>query len=374
MAAQMKIAGGRSVLLALVVGAVLVIQPDRAGDGGITLLALVPLLVAIGISIRWPVPPVAIAVLVIVGIGLRAALTIHFGSDVLDVTYAAIREVQNGRTPYGVTYAASRPPGAPFPYGPLALLWYLPFVDKGWQLEIFMACVVMALLALRGRLLGLAIYATAPTLIIISGDGSNDTSVGFLLLATFIVARRWPVAGAALLAVCVAFKPYAAAWAPAYFVWGGWSVIGVFGLASAVLWSPVLLVWGVGNFLASLQKASDIHEAPFWSLAAIYDYLVHRSAIRSLYDTLRLAIGVLTAIASLPLARSLDAVILVGTTVYFVTLFGGYWSTYAYFAGIAPLLCWRIDDWLGIEKHPLVRLPQDEPTITSSPSVAAAAA
>jgi hypothetical protein len=53
-------------------------------------------------------------------------------------------------------------------------------------------------------------------------------------------------------------------------------------------------------------------------------------------------------------------VILAGTVVYLITLYLGYWSTYAYFAAIGPILCWRIDDWLHVPTRPLVPLPDDE--------------
>ena len=53
--------------------------------------------------------------------------------------------------------------------------------------------------------------------------------------------------------------------------------------------------------------------------------------------------------------------ILAGTVVYLVTLYMGFWSTYAYFGAIAPLLCWHIDDWLRLPNRPLVALPDDEP-------------
>ena len=47
------------------------------------------------------------------------------------------------------------------------------------------------------------------------------------------------------------------------------------------------------------------------------------------------------AVLTLRWTRSLDGVILAGTVVYLLTLFLGYWSTYAYFAAIGPILCWR---------------------------------
>jgi hypothetical protein len=344
----------RPVRLALVLAAILVVQTGTSG--GPTIAAVAAVVVALALSTRWRVAPLAIAVLLLLGIGLRAAVATHTGSDVLDVIAAAVRTAAAGQSPYGIGYAESRPPGAPYPYGPLALLWYAPVQTDGWRLELIMACVVLTFLALNGRLLGLAIYATAPTLIVTASDGSNDTSAGVLLLVAFIGARRHPVLGAVLLAAAIAFKPYAAAWAPAFVVWGGWTAIASLGLATAVLWSPVLLSWGIGSFVTSLDMANRVHRLPYWSLGALYEQVTHLRAPQQLFDMLRIVYGTVAAVATLRLARSLDGVIIAGSIVYLVTLFGGYWGTYAYIAAIAPLLCWRIDDWLGIESRPLAAL------------------
>ena len=345
----------RSVTIALVVAAVLALQPDLPGAEVIG--ALLAIGVVLVLSARWRVAPLAIAVLLVIGVAMRAAVQIHTGSDVLAVTGAAIQRMLDGGNPYGVGYDISRPPGAPFPYGPLALLWYAPVQVDGWKLELIVSCLVLTLLALRGRLLGLAIYALGPTLVATASDGSNDTSVGLVLLAAFVVAARRPVAGAVLLAVAVALKPYAAAWAPALLLWGGWPVVAGFVAATLVLWSPVLLVWGVGSFLQSLARADAVHARTYWSLAQLYESITHLSAAREAFDALRLVLGAAAALATLRWARSLDGVILAGAAVYLVTLFAGFWGTYAYFGAIAPLLCWRIDDWLGLESRPLVEAP-----------------
>ncbi|MBI3751405.1 MAG: hypothetical protein HY263_07085 [Chloroflexi bacterium] len=346
------------VLVALVVALVLLI-PMGTRPGGETLAAVAAVAGVLFVATRWRVAPLAIGVLLVVGVGLRAAIETHFGSDVIDVIASAIRHVEIGENPYGVGYTASRPEGAPYAYGPLALLWYGPLQNDGWQLELFIGCVVLTLLALRGKLLGLAIYATSPVLVAINGDGSNDTSGGFLLLAAFIVARRRPALGAVLLAAAVAFKPYAAAWAPAFMVWAGWGAIVAFGAASLVLWSPVIFVWGLPSFLKSLDMANRVHNFTYWSFGELLQSVTHHTPVRDVLDNLRLVLGTVTAVITLRWARSLDGVILAGTLVYLVTLYMGFWSTPAYFAGIGPVLCWRIDDWLHLPTRPLVELPGD---------------
>ena len=75
-------------------------------------------------------------------------------------------------------------------------------------------------------------------------------------------------------------------------------------------------------------------------------------------DQLRYVAGGLIALIGLRFRRSMDAVILVGVVVYLVTLYGANWGTFAYLGGIAPIVCWRLDDWLGFESRSvLVRVP-----------------
>lgn len=350
----------RSVVIALVVAILLLLQPGR--PGGETLLTLALLGGVLALAVARPASmaaPVAIAALLVVGVALRAGTTQHAGSDVLDVTIAAIQRATSGLNPYGIGYEATRPPGAPYPYGPLALLWYAPIQDEPWQIELVMACVVLALLAMRGKLLGLAVYALGPTLVATAVDGSNDSSAGVLILIAFLAARQRPLLGAVLLAAAVAFKPYAAAWAPAYLLWAGVAPAVAFVVASLALWSPVLFPWGIGSFLTSLRLANEAHHLPFWSLGDLLEDAMREVPPEPLLDGLRLVLGAVTALVTLRWARSLDGVILAGTAVYLVTLFAGFWGTYAYFGAIAPILCWRIDDWLGLRSFPLVDLPID---------------
>ena len=293
------------------------------------------------------------------------------GSDVLDVTAAAIDRVVAGLNPYGVGYEESRPPGAPYPYGPLALLWYMPVAHLPRLAELLSASLVASVLALQGRFLGLAIYAATPAFVHTSVDGSNDTTLGLLIALAFLLASYRPALAAGVLAAAVAFKLSALAWVPAFLVWGGWRVAAAFGAASVLFWSPVLLVWGPAAFIQSTTRANAIHRDVVWSLGAVLREWLGDATVRAL-DTIRFAFGGLTALVTLPFVRSgdragaparagrpdraeaLDRVIVVGTLVYLVTLFGGTWATFAYFAAIAPVLCLRIDDWLGLPTMPLI--------------------
>jgi hypothetical protein len=64
-------------------------------------------------------------------------------------------------------------------------------------------------------------------------------------------------------------------------------------------------------------------------------------------NLLRLVAGGLTALVVMLAVRTHRGLIVGGTLVFLATLFAGFWSTFAYFAAIAPVMCWYIDDWLG---------------------------
>ncbi len=358
--------------LALVVAVALLIAPTA--PTGFVLVLIGAAIAALVVSTRRPIDQAALLILLVGALAIRYGIRSNVGSDVLDVTAAAIDRVFAGLNPYGVGYEQSRPPGAPFPYGPLAILWYIPAADLPRLAELLSASAIVTLLALQGRFLGLAIYAVTPAIVNTSVDGSNDTTLGLLIALTFVVAPRRPMVAGAILAGAVAFKLSAAAWVPAFLVWGSARAAASFGLASLAFWSPVLFVWGPASFISSAAQANAVHREAVWSLGAVLRGLIGEDALR-LLDNLRIALGAVTAVISLPFVRSsrgggragggaggraggrsagLDRVIVVGTLVYLVTLFAGSWATFAYFAAIAPVLCLRVDDWLGIPTLPLI--------------------
>lgn len=342
------------VRLALVVAGLLLIVPSPPSSAHLALLIGIAILLAV--STQRNVRLAAILVLLAGAIVIRVAVAEGVGSDVLDVTKAAIDRMLAGQNPYGTGYDVSRPPGAPFPYGPLALLWYVPLRSAPELMELGAAIVVSILLALRGRILGLAVYGTASVLVTTAVDGSNDSSLGLILLLAFIAAVRWPAVGAAVLGLAVGFKLSALAFVPAYVAWGGLRIGLAVVAASLIAWAPVIAGWGIASFLRSAQAANDMHRATVWSLGKIVKELT--GSRLEILDQLRFVFGGALAVASLGLRRSLDTVILTGAAVYLVTLFAGNWATFAYFAGIAPLICWRLDDWLGFSSRPIVDWPR----------------
>jgi hypothetical protein len=339
--------------VALVVAGILALNlGDRPTPAMLLFLAAIPFLLAA--SFRWNVRVATLLLLLVGAVALRAVIAEREGSDVLDVTSAAIGRILAGLNPYGVGYVESTPDGSPFPYGPFALLWYLPLHNQPDLIELGAAVAVIVVLAVQGRIFGLAVYATMPVLVATAVDGSNDTSLGLLLLGTFMVAPRWPLLGAVALAAAVGFKLSGLAFVPAFLLWGGPRVAAAFATASLVVWAPVVAQWGIGSFLRSAEMAEETHKVTtIWSLGSVVRD-VTRARVEAL-DQLRFVLGGVTALVTLPLRRSLDGVVLAGSAVYLVTLFAGNWATFAYFAGLGPLICWRLDDWLGVETTPLVR-------------------
>jgi hypothetical protein len=306
-------------------------------------------------SFRWRVGWPAILALVLVGSGLRLELS-DPGSDVLTVTRAAIEVALDGGNPYGIGYPESTPPGAPFPYGPLALLWYLPPVPAV-AIELSVSLVILGALALRGRMLGLAIYAVAPPLLVAAGDGANDTSMGLLLLLGLGLLPRRAMVGALFVGLAIAFKPTAAAWVAPVVGWAG--MTGLLGIAvgAGSLWLPAMLMWSPTAIMSSIRGAATLHEVAYYSLA----FALERFGLQlpqAFYSVLSLGSGALLSIIAVFRVRSADGAIAWGTVIFLVTMYAGFWSTFAYFAAIAPIICWRLDGWLGRDED-RVRWPGD---------------
>ncbi len=342
--------------VALALGIVLAFQDHVNRPLSITVMAALALLMLA--SLRLSVGQLAILVIVLAGVAMRLAY-LHVGqSDVLSVTRQAIDVMSAGGNPYSAAYTGTFA-GEPFPYGPLELLWYLAWRDPG-VLEFALSLGVLLLLAIRGRPVGLVVYALFQQLLLTASDGSNETSAAVFLLVALLVVPRSPFWGAVLLAVASAFKPYAFAWLPGLLAWAPVPTLLGFGLAGVVAWGPVFAIWGVPTFIASVGKADAMHyvEAPFESLAQLVLVVTGKSVSPALFDQLRLILGAITALLAMPFTSNGRRVILAGIVVYLVTLYSGYWSTFGYLAAIAPIVCWHLDEWLGLVAG-RIRWPRD---------------
>jgi hypothetical protein len=348
-------AHGGMLWLGLVVGLVLLL-PAATPRMGVVFWGIV-LFVTLLVSLRFRIGPAALLVMVVAGVAVRLVMVGASSSDALIVTVAAIERVLGGAGPWGIGYPETIPPGAPFPYGPLAILWYLPARALPEVMEMAAATIVLALLAIRGRPVGLAIFAFAPMLTVLATDGSNDTSAGLLLLGAILVLQRSRAWGGAALAVAAAFKIYALAWLPALLWFGGIPALAGFAIASLVVWLPAFMAWGQGAFLESFSMSQRVHPQAYYSLG----YALRGIGIRvdpEAIDRFRLVLGAVVAVLGAALARSGRGVVLAGLAVYVVTLFAGWWSTFAYLAAIAPIVCWHLEDWAGLGER-RVRWPSD---------------
>ena len=253
---------------------------------------------------------------------------------------ATLDGLAHGANPY-----IGAPPRAPFPYGPLALLWYGPMHDPRLQ-EFFVSILLLVVLAFRGHPMGLALWATTPLAVNLASDGSNDHTAALLLLVALIVLERMPRAGAAFIGIGAGFKIYALAWLPPIFIWAGAGALITGLVATAAVWLPAVLLWGPGNILGAFQSADAVHTMPYFSLG---EALARAKIIfpRPTLDMFRLAAGALTAVVVSPFARSHRGVVVTGMAIYFVTLYAGYWSSPAYLIPLLLVLCWYLDVWLG---------------------------
>jgi hypothetical protein len=337
-------------------------------------------LVAAGVWLgrrSWP----AIAYLVALGVLIRLAYLAPrvMGSDVLTVTAEALGVLLRGGNPYTHAYA-SVPQAAQasgFSYPPGNLLYYLPGFLAGdiRATEIASAALVLAGLAAVGWLTrsrwtaaAVAVYAAAPPLVALATDNSNDTSAGALLFAALVallLARRRSSAGGLVLAGilmgwAITFKQYALAFWPfavGYLATQDWRLRRgragampawlAYAAVSAGVCALLILPFFVrspGAFLASmLVSQSAFHPIAGWNLWAVLGLWQGWDADRWLGPALAAvplaAVFAVTALGLRAGLRTPGRAVVFGVLSWCALLFLSRWTTYAYFAGIAPAVC-----------------------------------
>jgi hypothetical protein len=250
------------------------------------------------------------------GLWLRITL-VAAGSDQIAVGQAAATLAAVGGNPYGHGYAVSVPPGAPFPYGPLMLLW----APLGILGEIVAAAGTMVVIAWTRSWITLATYSALLIVVALSVSGGNDVTPGFFVTVGMVVARQRPIAGALLLAVAAALKPYALAWFPGLIALGGSGGAIVLLAVTALTWGLAALLWSPGAIADSMALAERIHPVS----ANSFDQPV-----------LRLLAGPV-ALAAL-LVRRWSVAALSGAVIFGLVLFMGHWASLGYLLVIAPLV------------------------------------
>jgi hypothetical protein len=275
------------------------------------------------LAARWPV-----AAMITAGIVLRVSFLTVCCTDQIAVSHAAWDRVADGLGgPYGLGYAATDPPGGPFPYGPLGLIWWLP----GPVVELIAAAAVLAILAWHGSLITLAIFAVWQPAVWLNVAGVNDYSPAALLLVAFIAMRSRPIVGAAVLSVAAALKPYVFAWFLPAIGFGGIPVAVVLAATTAVLWSPLFVFWGgIGSFLKTIEIAARIHPVPNALDMPVLRWIAVAIALGSLF------------------VRRWEAAVLLGSAAFVVFLFLDRWASYAYFLAVIPITGLAIESLLGL--------------------------
>jgi hypothetical protein len=267
--------------------------------------------VAVPLALRWPVPTLIGASLI-----LRMGFVDRCCTDQIIVSQSAWERVLSGAGPYGVGYASTIPPGAPFPYGPLAVIWWVP----GPVVEFAAALGIMAILAWQRAFVTLALFAVWEASIKIQWIGVNDYSPGLLILVAMLVLRSRPLVGAVVLAGAAALKPYAFAWFLPAIGFGGWGVAAVLAGATAVLWSPLLWWGGPAAYLESVRLAGTVHREQRDALnLPVLRWLALPIAVAGLW------------------VRRWEWAVLVGSAVFVIFLFLDFWASYSYWLAVLPV-------------------------------------
>jgi hypothetical protein len=279
----------------------------------IAALGLVPVIVA-------PFVPGTVtrtAVAIVVGGSIFRIALVGTGAqaDQVETTQAALNVVLSGGNPYGAAISGTSTSAA-YPYGPLALLAYVPGV---WT-EVIASIATMALLAREKALVGLAAYAAIPIIVRGTVMGTNDILPGVLIAGAVLAYRRPAIAGV-LIAAAAGIKPYAFAWLPPLLGAGGLT-LGVAALAaSLVIWSP-LVVWGPMAYLRSLSLAQAAQAAA----SDGRDLRVARVLV------------VPAALYTFARNRTLEGVALGGTIVFASVMLLGQWLSLTYLLAPLPIV------------------------------------
>jgi hypothetical protein len=289
-------------------------------------------------------------------------------SDHLAATYEALGVWFGGGNPYDHVYQLTRPPGAPVSQPPGELLVHLPgYVISGLAgvqfTQVVLAGVAMALFVGIGAAISwsvalpaVALYAGSANLIILATDGSNDTGTGaFLLLA--IVALAWSVdrglddASLVLAGIigglAVATKqislPLIAMPAiyvlrrhgrrpAARYLLGAAALLVLISLPFLVL-GPATYVRGLLSFIGAHR---DLYGWNIWTFAQGMGWTPWEEGPATVLNAALGGAALLIAVV-LPY-RSLAAAVLAGVGVTLVVLLTARWTTYAYFALLAPVV------------------------------------
>jgi hypothetical protein len=339
-----------------------------------------------------------------VGVLLRLGLLVGFfgvppagvASDVLTVTEEAIATLVRGANPYTHLYTSTwgHDPLPFYAYGPGAILYYLPgfLLGNVRYMEIVAAAIVLGGFAWAARLTRstwplalMGAYAAAPPLVTLSQDNSNDTGIGglkFVAAFVLLLARRYRssrllLLSAVILGWTLGYKGYAVALWP-FFVayltseswdlrlrlrsrswtvpaWAGYAAASVGTTALLVLpffvWSPMAMVRGLVEGAQFAQMQAHGGWNVWGALAAWTNWDAGEIFGLEIAEMSMVLMGVVMAVWLRVGVRRPSHALLGGTVAWFTLMFFARFTTYAYFAGLAPMamLIPLADELAGVE-------------------------
>ncbi len=222
--------------------------------------------------------------------------------------------IAGGGSPWGFGYPESVPPGAPYPYGPLAAVTALAGVPG----EVVAMAGILVILAWQRALLTIALLGAWVAWTELGVCGINDQIPAMLLLGGLLLLERRRISGALLVALSAGIKPYALAWVPPLMGFGGIGTSVVLLGCVALAWLPGV-AWGPRSFLESVEMARSIHPRS--------ENTLDMPALRVL--ALPMAVAAL-------FVRSWTTAVLTGALIFVTVLFLDHWASFGYWLVVLP--------------------------------------
>ncbi len=298
-----------------------------------------------------------------IGVADRFGRAAFNGSDVVGVTLEAIRLVARGVNPYAHTFVYSNPPGSPFPYLPGEIAWYglvqrftgqVVGTDKWAGIGVVLLLAALAVRGGPGRAaLGAAIYATFEPAILRSLDGSNDTSLAFLIVlavALLAASERFHVdllfyASALVFGWALLFKAFA--WLIFPFVvnylrrrGSAWRPYCALSVGVAALVSLPFFVTAPRGFVRNLAAGLSFHHQPFglnvWSVLG--DVPGTHVGVQAAPGLVVAAVLAVTIVLLRFPAADLGRALLQGCAVVFTALVLARYATSSYYTFVGAVL------------------------------------
>lgn len=305
-----------------------------------------------------------LAYAITIGLANRVGRHAFNGSDVIGTTREAITLIAHGSNPYDHTFRYSNPPGSPFPYLPGEIAFYaIPHAiahqivgtDKWAGVGIVLALAGLAVsYGPAPAALGTMLYATFEPAVLRSLDGSNDTSLAFLVTLGIVLlsigerrgSRPAFFASALFFGWALAFKEFS--WIIFPFIiahirhrGGDWKAYLATALIPAVTISLPFFVSAptgfIHNTVAGLTFHNNVFGITIWSALQSLGW---SPAVMKFSPVL--VVGAVVGLAGFFLKHSADDLglaVFQGIAVLFVALFLAKYATSSYYMFGVAVIC-----------------------------------